>query len=120
KDMVTLKIDSLDMEGHRYSDAGNFKECGLSFLAAAGSMPDHPKHAERLYNAGQCFQNARLIGRAIGAREELIKTHPKDPLAQMALYRIAAGWHTLASYGKAAEFYEQFATKFPGEKESII
>jgi tetratricopeptide (TPR) repeat protein len=120
KDMVTLKIDSLDLEGHRESDAGNYKECGISFLAAAESMPDHPKHAERLYNAGQCFQNARLIGRAIGAREELIKTHPKDPLAQMALYRIAAGWHQLASYTRAAEFYEQFATKFPGEKESVI
>ena len=25
---------------------------------------DHPKHAERLYNAGLCFQNARLVGQA--------------------------------------------------------
>jgi tetratricopeptide (TPR) repeat protein len=119
KQMVTLKIDSLDLEGHRAEKEGNYKECGLSMLAAAESMPESPKHAERLYNAGNCFQNAHLIGRAIGAREELLRSHPKDPLAQKALYRIASGWYQLAFYSRAAEFYEQFATKFPGEKESV-
>src|SRR5581483_6807562 len=63
--------------------------------------------------------NAHLIGQAIRAREELIKDHPKDPLAQKALYRIAAGYFQVASYRRAAEYYEQFATKFPGEKEAI-
>jgi TolA-binding protein len=52
KDMVTIKIDSYDMEGHRLEKEGNYKECGIAFLAAAESVPDHPKHAERLYNAG--------------------------------------------------------------------
>src|SRR4030095_2776813 len=70
-------------------------------------------------NAGQCFQNAHLIGRAIAVRVELLKAHPKDPLAQKALYRIASGYFQLASYSRAAEYYEQFATKFPGEKESV-
>jgi TolA-binding protein len=59
------------------------------------------------------------VGRAIMAREELIKHHPKDPLAQRALYRIASGYYLVASYKNAAEYYEQFATKFPGEKESV-
>src|SRR6185295_5862826 len=89
KDMVTIKITSYDMEGHRLDKEGNYKECGVAFLAAAESLPDDPKHAERLYNAGLCFQNAHLVGRAIQAREELIKYHPKDNLAQKALYQIA-------------------------------
>ena len=119
KDMVTIKISSYDMEGHRLEKEGNFKEAGVAFLAAAESLPDDPKHAERLYNAGLCFQNAHLIGRAVNAREELIKYHPKDPLAQKALYQIASGWYQLAFYSRAAEYYEQFANKFPGEKESV-
>lgn len=119
KDMVQIKVDSVDLEGRRAEREGNYKECGVAMLAAADSLPDHPKHAERLYNAGQCFQNAHLIGYAIRAREQLIKDHPKDPLAQKALYRIASGWYQLAFYSRAADYYEQFATKFPGEKESV-
>jgi tetratricopeptide (TPR) repeat protein len=118
KQMVALKIDSLVVEAKQYEAQKNYKECGRSMLAAAESMPDHPRHAERLYNAGVCFQNARLIGQAIQARNQLIKTHPSNPLAQKALFQVAAGYHQLAWYGEAARHYEQFATKFPGEKES--
>ena len=39
-------------------------------------------------------------------------------MAQKALYRLAAGYHQLAYYTKAADLYEEFATKFPGEKKS--
>jgi tetratricopeptide (TPR) repeat protein len=117
-EMISLRSDSYDMEGHEFEKLHNYKECGRSMLAAAESKPDHPKHAERLWNAGQCFQNAHLVGQAIKARQALIAAHPKDPLAQKALYRLAAGYHQLAYYTKAADLYEEFATKFPGEKKS--
>jgi tetratricopeptide (TPR) repeat protein len=118
KQMISLKSDTYDMEGHAYEKDKNFKECGRSMLAAAESLPDHPKHAERLWNAGQCFQNAHLVGQALKARVQLIKDHPKDPLAQKALFRVAAGYHQLAYYSKAADNYEDFASKFPGEKKA--
>ncbi|HVU53071.1 MAG TPA: tetratricopeptide repeat protein [Polyangia bacterium] len=118
KDMISLKSDSYDLEGREFEKLHNFKECGRSMLASAESLPEHPKHAERLWNAGQCFQNAHLVGQALKARLELIKDHPKDPLAQKALFRVAAGYHQLAYYSKAAENYEDFATKFPGEKKA--
>ena len=112
--MVNLKVDSLVIEATQYEKAGNFKECGRSMLAAAESMPDHPKHAERLYDAGQCFQNARLIGTAVGARNELIKTHPDDPLAQKALFQIASGYHQLAFYSEAAKQLRAVRHQVPG------
>ena len=87
-------------------------------LAAAESMPDHPKHAERLYDAAGASRTPAWSARRSGARNELIKAHPNDPLAQKALFRIAAGYHQLAYYSEAAEHYEDFATKFPGEKEA--
>src|SRR5258708_1490815 len=106
------------MEGDEFEKVKNFKEGGRSMLAAAEALPDHPKHAERLWNAGQCFQNAHLVGQALKSRQELIKAHPKDPLAQRALFRVAAGYHQLAYYTKAADYYEEFASKFPGEKKA--
>ncbi len=116
--MIGLKTDSLVVEAKQYEKVKNYKECGISYVAAAETIPDHPKHAERLYNAGICFQNARLVGQAIKARQELIDKHPKDPLAQRALFQIASGYHQLAYYSEAARRYEEFATKFPGEKQS--
>jgi tetratricopeptide (TPR) repeat protein len=119
KQMISLKSDTYDIEGHEYEKQKNFKECGRSMLAAAEALPDHSKHAERLWNAGQCFQNAHLVGQALKARQQLIEQHPKDPLAQKALFRVAAGYHQLAYYSKAAEKYEDFSTKFPGEKKAV-
>ena len=77
KNMVNLKVDSLVIEAKQYEEQGNYKECGRSMLAAAESMPDHPKHAERLYDAGRCFQNARLIGRAV-SRAQRADQDPPD------------------------------------------
>lgn len=118
KQMVSLKTDALVKEAKDFETTGKYKECGISMVAAAESMPDHPKHDERLYNAGLCFQNARLIGQAIRYRRQLITEHPNSPLAQKALFQVAAGYHQIASYTKASEYYEQFATKFPGEDRS--
>lgn len=118
KQMISLKSDTYDLEGREYEKQRNYRECGRSLLAAADSLPDHAKHAERLWNAGQCFQNAHLVGQALKARQQLIKDHPKDPLALKALFRVAAGYHQLAYYSKAAENYEEFANKFPGESKS--
>src|SRR3569833_2418463 len=118
KQMISLMSDTYDLEGHKYEKSKNYKECGRSLLAAADTLPDHPKHAERLWNAGQCFQNAHLVGQALKARQQLIKDHPSDPLAQKALFRVAAGYHQLAYYTKAADNYEEFAKKFPGESEA--
>jgi tetratricopeptide (TPR) repeat protein len=119
KQMVMLKTDSLVVEAKQYEKDKNYKECGISFIAAAETIPDHKEHAQRLYNAGLCFQNARLIGQAIKAREQLIKDHPKDNLAQRALFQIASGYHQLAYYSEAAKRYEEFANKFPGEKQAF-
>jgi len=119
KQMVSLKTDSLVAEAKQYEKEKNYKECGISFVAAADTIPDHKDHAQRLYNAGLCFQNARLIGQAIKVREQLIKDHPKDTLAQRALFQIASGYHQLAYYSEAAKRYEEFAKQFPGEKQAF-
>src|SRR5579871_7946 len=116
--LVSLMSDAYDSEARDFEKHGDAKECGRSFLAAADALPGHAKHAERLWNAGQCFQNAHLVGQAIKAWEALRAAHPTDPLAARALYRIGAGYHQLAFYTKAADRYEEFARGFPGEERA--
>ena len=116
--MVSIISDGYEMEGDKQSRHGEHKECGRSFLAAADALPEHSKHARRLWNAGQCFQNAGLIGQAIKAWTALKDVHPTDRLAQRAHYRIGAGYQQVAYYKKAANFYESFAKTFPGEPEA--
>ena len=112
--MISLISDGYDQEGTRHEKRGDAKECGRSFLAAAEALPTHRRHAERLWNAGQCFQNAHLVGQAVKAWDALIKAHPQHELAKRALYRIGAGYQQLAFYERASDNYEAFAKKLPG------
>ena len=113
--MISLISDGYDQEGTRNEKRGDAKECGRSFLAAAEALPTHRRHAERLWNAGQCFQNAHLVGQAVKAWDALIKAHPQHDLAKRALYRIGAGYQQLAFYERASDNYEAFAKRYPGE-----
>lgn len=70
---------------------------------------------EVLYNAALNFEAARLLGRAIKVRTVLIEKFPESPLAKRAGYLVGANYHALAIYSKAAEYYEEFARKYPGE-----
>jgi TolA-binding protein len=113
--MTSLISDGYDQEARDHERSGDAKECGRSFLAAAEALPTHAKHAERLWNAAQCFQNAHLIGQAVKAWEALRQAHPEDALAKRAIYRIGAGYQQLAFYERASENYETYAKKYPGE-----
>ncbi|MCB9555094.1 MAG: tetratricopeptide repeat protein [Deltaproteobacteria bacterium] len=95
-----------------------YRECGEAYAAIANKYPNDKKWAKIVYNAAMCFESARLIGLAIQLRSKLVKHSPDDPLAQRALYMIGANYHALAWYSRAATHYEQFAKKFPGEKEA--
>jgi len=116
--LISLLSDGYDRDGHENEKRGDAKECGRSFLAAAEALPSHRKHAERLWNAGQCFQNAHLVGQAVKSWDALIKAHPADVLARRALYRIGAGYQQLAFYERASIHYEDFAKRYPGEPEA--
>ncbi len=120
KQMVSLRTESLALEAEMHREKGNNKQCGISYLNAAESLPDHKDHAKWLYNAGICFTKARLIGAAVQARSSLIQAHPNDTLAQKALFQIASGYQQIASYKNAAEYFEKFATKFPGEQQAPL
>jgi tetratricopeptide (TPR) repeat protein len=113
-----LKVASMRKHAQELRKGKQFKECGRLFAKLANDYQDDPRWAEMLYNAAICFEAAKLIGQAIAIRNTLIKIKPKDPLAQKAMHMIGQNYHALSWYSRAAEYYERFATKFPGEKEA--
>ena len=119
KQMISLKSDTYDMEGHELREAA-----ATSRSAAARCWPPPRRCPITRSTPSGCGTPASASrtptssARRCKARLQLIKEHPKDPLAQKALFRVAAGYHQLAYYSKAAENYEDFAKKFPGEKKA--
>jgi len=95
-----------------------FKECGERFASMANEYQESDRWAEMLYNSAMCFEAAKLIGLAISIRHTLIKVKPEHKLAQKAMYMIGANYHALAWYSRAADWYERFAKKYPGEKNA--
>ena len=118
RDLVSIRSDGLVREGKQHERAGNFRGCGQAMLQAAESLPDHPKHAERLHDAAFCFSRARLIGQAVAVRKQLVERHPDDPLAQRAHHDLARSYQQIAVYDHAAKHLERFASRFPGEQDS--
>jgi TolA-binding protein len=115
---MALRSDGYEREGREHETRREWKGCGRAMLAAAESLPAHPRHAQRLASAAQCFQKARLVGQALQARVALISAHPGDSLVRDALFDVAAAYHQLAYYTKAAACYEAFATAFPRDKRA--
>jgi TolA-binding protein len=96
--------------------SGRHRACGETFAELANANQDHARWPEMLKNAALCFEDAKLLGLAIRIREKLINAKPDHPLAQKAMLRIAQNYHAIAWFSRAAEYYERFASRFPGER----
>jgi tetratricopeptide (TPR) repeat protein len=115
RQVTSIRSDGLVREAKLQEQGRRFRACGQLMLQAADTLPEHPRHAERLHDAASCFQRARLIGQAVSARNQLVEQHPDDPLAQRAVLDLAGSYQQIAVYDQAARHYEQFASRFPGE-----
>ena len=118
KTLTGLKVQVAWRRCEQLRRAGKFRRCARGFVDLANRYPDDPRWPQVMYNAAQCYEAAKLIGPAISVRVTLIKQKPDHALAKKALYEVGANYHALAWYSRAARYYEQFARRFPGEKEA--
>ena len=79
---------------------------------AAGREPDCRRMDEVVYNMAKAYQAARLLAKAIEARQILIderwRMH-RSPLAVRALYELGQNYQAIAVYSRAADFFERYA-----------
>jgi tetratricopeptide (TPR) repeat protein len=129
-DILRLKAQKLveraDKEGGKESLA-LYEKGGAAYFemfrrycqdpVAAGQQPQAERCDEIAYNAARAFQAARLVAKAITARNTLIaydeKMKLKSPLAVKAIYEIGGNFQAIAVYDRAAEFYEKYAKVAP-------
>ncbi len=120
-----------------HSRAGEHRQCAQLYLSI---YRDHSEDCreigehgldEVLYNSAICLEADYRIGQAIEVRRRLIQEFGEgsnwaeergrpSPLAQRAIYQIGGNYHAIAYYTKAAEVYERFAERYPGEDEAPL
>jgi tetratricopeptide (TPR) repeat protein len=120
--VTTLRCDIKRKKAEALQAARQFKEAAREYVDIYRQCQQDAETNERLpevlYNAALNYEAARLVGRAIRVRKLLVERHPNHETAKRALYLLGANYHALAIYGQAADYYEQFATRFPGEDGS--
>lgn len=97
---------------------GRHIACGRAYNDIYDAAPNGAGMDEVLFNAGVCFTKGKSIGLAIRSFAILNKKFPKAEKAKKALVLMGNAYGAIASYEKAAEKYEEFARRFPGEKEA--
>jgi tetratricopeptide (TPR) repeat protein len=116
--LQVLKRTSMRKSAEKLEADQRHRECGFAYEKIYQTYPEGDGLDEVLFNAAVCFEKARLIGRAIHYRSELIVKSPTNPLAQKAQYALGVNYAAIAYYDKAAEQYETYAKKFGGEKDA--
>jgi tetratricopeptide (TPR) repeat protein len=101
---------------------GDYRACGMAFDRLQQQNPNDPKINEILYNAALCYRKAKMIGRAIAFRQNLVGRPgaDKDVNAQRAQMQLGDDYTAIAWYEKAADMYEAYASRFGGEKDAPV
>lgn len=110
-----LRCDLMRKKAEAYQAGQDFKKAAQLYVRIFRQYRECGKLDEVLYNASLNFEAARLLGRAIKVRRVLIEQYPESEWSKRAYYLIGANFHALAMYDMAADYYEQFAEKYPGE-----
>lgn len=112
-------------KGIAYRDAGaagdpnGFRQCAEQFLALYNEYGDeHEKASTLIFNAGECYEAAYLLGQSVRMRKLLIDKFPNSEHFQGTLSKLAGNYQAIAMYDKAAERMEAYAEKYVKDKES--
>ena len=113
-----VKVGTMRKHIEELEKANKPKQAADLYIQLATDYPNDPKLDEVYYNAAVLFEKAKLIGLAIQARGKLIELKPDSTLAKKAIYLIGRNYQDIGVYEMAADNYEKFASKYPGEKDA--
>lgn len=95
------------------------EEQAESYLAAYNADPQAAGGDETLYNAGVSFESAHSVAGAIRAFDMVRQQYPKSKLVMRATARLANLYASIAMYDRAADYLEEYAKKYAGEKDAF-
>jgi TolA-binding protein len=99
-------------------DPNGFRMCAEQFLSVYNEYGDeHEKASTLVYNAGECYEAAYLLGQSVRWRKFLLEKFPESPHFQTTLSNLAGNYQAIAMYDKAAERMEVYAEKYAKDKE---
>jgi tetratricopeptide (TPR) repeat protein len=113
-----LKVGSMRLHIQDLEKTNKNKAAADLYIELASEYPNDPKLDEVYYNAAVLYEKGKLIGLAIQARLKLIELKPDSTLAKKAIYLIGRNFQDIGVYESAADNYEKFASKYPGEKDA--
>jgi tetratricopeptide (TPR) repeat protein len=116
--MQEFKRNAMWEEAEKLKATKKFKAAGELFEQIAVNYPQDERLDDILWNAGICYEAARLIGAAVRVRKNLRRLKPNSDLAPKALYFIGGNYHALAFYEEAAYHYEKFAEEHKKDKDA--
>jgi hypothetical protein len=111
--------EAADLYARIYSDyheecaqIGNHDLCEVLYNAAINYESD--------YRIGPAIQIRQRLFNECGDESEYAEAHggKASEWAKRAIYQIGGNYHAIASYTKAAQYYEDFARRYSGEKEA--
>ncbi len=74
---------------------------------------DHPKASTLLFNAGECYEAAYLLGQSVRMRKLLLDKFPNSEHFQGTLSKLAGNYQAIAFYDEAAERYRGVRREVP-------
>ncbi|MCP4446311.1 MAG: tetratricopeptide repeat protein [Myxococcales bacterium] len=116
--LLRIKGVAMRKAAEQLEKEGKHIACGQAYLDIYNANPTGDGMDEVLYSAGVCFEDGKSIGLAIRMYGTLDKKHPDSEHNQKALVRMGSAYGSIAHYEKAAEKYEQYATRYGGEKDA--
>ncbi len=116
--LVRVLIVGLRLEAEQLEAGKRYVSCGLKYMSIFSEYPKGEGMDEVLYNAGRCFQLGKSIGLAIQSFSRLGASFPKSSRTQKSLILMANAYGAIAAFEQASQKYEEYATRFPGEKDA--
>ena len=118
KGMAYREAGVLYVEGKEGGDPEGFSKCAEQFVKVFNDFEDHDRADTLLWNAAECSTAAYQVGQAIRLRKVLLDNFPDSQHARDSLFYLGGAYQAVAYYPDAAQRYEEFAEKYPKDKEA--
>ncbi|MCK5800673.1 MAG: tetratricopeptide repeat protein, partial [Deltaproteobacteria bacterium] len=91
------------------SEKKKWARCVSGFLAIASQAPKSKWAPMAIHNAAICRREGKNPAAAVALWERLLRTYPRDALAQRARFVLAGLRHLAGRHADAARLYERYA-----------